>query len=611
MPNSSQLSYAEIISKIRDLKASEITDTDIAYEIIVAFADTKTQEQKLIDVLVDHARDVGVRITTSRAKNYLSAYKEDQRKNLANNYLYKPSGLCIDTGKYTCDAHGVRIVTAHNTTDVCLHPIVPICRFEDKENGEMHLGIAFNVDGCNWKTITVPRVTIASSIKIIELASKGVLVTSTNARLLSDYILTIDQLNRNIIPTISAVHRLGWMDNDTFAPFAEAVSYNGDPSMKKIYNAVCAKGDYQTWKNAVNKLRANSIISRIVIAASIASVLIRPCKMTPFFVHLWGGTGFGKSVLLKVAASIWANPAEGVYISSFNSTCNALEGKAAFLSDLPLCIDELQTAVAKGKNDFQDIVYNLSEGISRGRMRKNAEMRETSTWYNTIISTGEQPINDDNARGGASNRVLDIYLDKPIMPNDEIASLMDAILSNYGFAGKMIIDRIKNNLDKIPAWLEKYAAELRKCDVTGKQAMIGAYIMLGDRLAEAIFNDGLVLSDNDIAAYCVSESTICHEEKAMEEIYSRLLANKNKFAKKIGGESDISDCWGYELDGCYYCYQHIIKDIMFKNNYSARAVLTYARSHGYLICNPSSTAFTKTHSLGNGASARFYAIKIP
>ena len=71
---------------------------------------------------------------------------------------------------------------------------------------------------------------------------------------------------------------------------------------------------------ACQKVRSGNVFPRLILAASFASVLVKPLGGLPFFLHIWGGTEVGKTVGLMLAASVWANPEVGRYIHTFNST---------------------------------------------------------------------------------------------------------------------------------------------------------------------------------------------------------------------------------------------------------------------------------------------------
>lgn len=63
----------------------------------------------------------------------------------------------------------------------CYHPILPVERFKNLETGEEQIKIAFKRSG-RWEEIIVPKTLITSASKIVALSSRGVAVTSENAK---------------------------------------------------------------------------------------------------------------------------------------------------------------------------------------------------------------------------------------------------------------------------------------------------------------------------------------------------------------------------------------------------------------------------------------------
>ena len=69
-----------------------------------------------------------------------------------------------------------------------------------------------------------------------------------------------------------------------------------------------------------------------LMAASLSSVLLEPLGALPYVFHLWGRSGFGKTLSLMLAQSIWGNPDNGALVRTLNMTNNAMARTAAFLS---------------------------------------------------------------------------------------------------------------------------------------------------------------------------------------------------------------------------------------------------------------------------------------
>ena len=184
--------------------------------------------------------------------------------------------------------------------------------------------------------------------------------------------------------------RLGWIDGYGFSPYVEDLVFDGDLSYKHFFESVRTHGNFGKWLDLVSGIRHGGVIARLVLAASFASVLVKPCGALPFFVHLWGGTEAGKTVALMLAASVWASPKMGDYIHTFNSTSVGQELSAGFVNSLPLILDELQ--IVGDKKDFDKTIYLLAEGVGRSRGAKSGGLQKVSSWKNCILTNGEQPI---------------------------------------------------------------------------------------------------------------------------------------------------------------------------------------------------------------------------
>ena len=147
---------------------------------------------------------------------------------------------------------------------------------------------------------------------------------------------------------------MGYIPGESFFPYVDGIAFDGDASFRCLYDSIIDQsGTLDAWCNAMTEIRKGSTEARIVLAASFAAPVLSVVGSLPFFVHLWGGTGTGKTVALMAAASVWGNPATGRYVQTFNSTQVGQERTAAFLNHLPYCIDELQlTRDSKGKTNF-------------------------------------------------------------------------------------------------------------------------------------------------------------------------------------------------------------------------------------------------------------------
>ena len=183
------------------------------------------------------------------------------------------------------------------------------------------------------------------------------------------------------------------------------------------------------------------------------------------------------TVGLMLAASVWANPAMGAYVKSFNSTNVGLEMYAGFCNSLPLCIDELQ--VIKNRKTFDDTIYMLAEGVGRNRGAKSGGLQKIQTWSNCTITTGEMPISNGSSGGGAVNRVIEIDCkDEKLFADPR--GVVDVIRQNYGFAGREFVEQLRqgSTIELARNMQREIAAELQHGEST--EANQGSLILTAD-----------------------------------------------------------------------------------------------------------------------------------
>jgi uncharacterized protein (DUF927 family) len=109
---------------------------------------------------------------------------------------------------------------------------------------------------------------------------------------------------------------------------------------------------------------------RVLMAffASFTAPLLEVLGTPNFIVDFSGPTSQGKTVTLRVAASIWGNPderKEASVLHSWDSTWVWAERASAVLQSLPLLLDDTKRC-RKGAQ-VGDFIYMLANGRGRGR----------------------------------------------------------------------------------------------------------------------------------------------------------------------------------------------------------------------------------------------------
>ena len=482
---------------------------------------------------------------------------------------------------YECTDRGVR---TENGQLVCIHPIMPVGQLRNADDLTVRMKIAFNASG-RWETCCLPRAKLASSTAILELADMGVAVTNENARALSTYLSRIYYENDGILKTDFCLSRLGWLSpySDRFAPYDDNIEIDAEQAFAEKAKAVRPIGFEENWVAAVKPLIEKNLTARLVLDASFASVLVPLLQLQPFFVHVWGKTGLGKTVLLQLAAGVWGDPRPGKLIGTFNATAVGLETTAAFLHHLPVCIDELQILSAMGRSDFQQTVYLLTAGTGRTRGAKDGGLRKQNTWNNIFITTGERPLNSELSGGGAMNRSLELELTEPI--TDDFASLVRSMQNNYGFAGYRFVQLVKQRRGVLEELYTKHLEELLERGVTGKQAFAMAVLLTADDLAlfSVLDKEGTIppISYDTAAGLLLKDADVCREAQGVNYLFDMIAANPAKFPENKSPYQNY-EIWGKPRGEYTAVIGTVFDKLMRDGGYDPKAVLSYAAREGML-----------------------------
>ena len=567
--------------------------TSEPYDFLYEFRDDSFQLAQIREKMKAQAAECGIKGFIGLWNAYLESRKQRDGVPLEKATAFENQELELMSGRYCCDENGVRFSDRYGyEVEVCRHPILPIQRLVNIDSGEERLRLAYK-KGKSWRYIIAEKSTLASASKILELSASGIMVNSENAKLLSSYIFELEQLNYDIIPEEKSVGRLGWVGDHGFSPYVEGLVFDGEQSFRHMFGAVRSEGSFDEWTSIMRKVRASGTSGKLFLAASFASVILEPCGLLPFFLHAWGGTETGKTVGLMVAASVWASPKIGEYISTFNATSVAQELQASFLNSLPMCIDELQIQASSGATDFDRIIYKLTEGAGKLRGEKTGGLQRLTKWKNCIITNGEHPISSINSGGGAKNRILEFECTEKVYT--DLVGLCGIITRNFGFAGRIFVDWLKQdgNFERINAVQKRWYQEVLNADTTDKQAASASALLAADEIAtELIFKDGNALTLSELEKILTSKGEVNVHKRALDFLFDWIAANPNRFSPNEFGDYQ-GEVWGSSDIDCVYIIKSVFEKVMRDNGYNAAAFLSWAKRTGKTVCEPNRTTWRK------------------
>ena len=379
---------------------------------------------------------------------------------------------------------------------------------------------------------------------------------------------------------------MGWLNDGRFMPYVDDITYDGGegPEFDRIYRQLKPTGDENVWMDIAKSVRnGDSVPARIILAAGFAAPLVQMLDAQSFFIHIWGEKGCGKSVGLMLAASIWGNPDIGGGLAkTFSGTKVSFELMSAFCCNLPVLLDELQVINDNRKN-FDEIIYMLCEGATKGRGAKEGGLQLQRRWRTTIITTGETPIIQSNSGGGATVRTIEVnFKNMPLFYDDPTARKYAGLLkNNYGFAGKKFVQSLYEPkvVEALKMLQTKYYNELTG-DIDGKQVLSASILLAADALATtAIFKDGKNLTSEELKEFLITKEESDVNRRCYERIIDWVSANPRRFDPV---DSNNGESWGVIEGEIAYINKSVFENFLRNNGYSFKPFLNWAKLHGKL-----------------------------
>lgn len=363
----------------------------------------------------------------------------------------------------------------------------------DHHSGEERAELTYQrMDG--WSTVMVSRKAIADSRTLVaELAPVGGPVTSQSAGKIVEWLSEFEAVNTNAIERVECLGSAGWhtISGERVFVAHEAIRCEGS----KLVVAVDTRGERQRVFGAL-KPRGDDSVAHVaalkrawqadprcaaVICAAFAAPMLRPLGAPNFAIHLPGPSSRGKTSMLRCAASVYGNPNSPAWVASWNVSQAAAEIRAATLTDLPQCYDEI------GSSDpeiVERMIYDLINGSSRSRATRDFFVRESHHWHTIVLSTGERELVDDDAAAGAQVRVIQF----PVsgfgeLTGSEVDEVREACAAHAGVVGvdwlSILVDLSADDWSEHKTALAANTASLREQGGGGPmQSRVAGYFAL-------------------------------------------------------------------------------------------------------------------------------------
>jgi hypothetical protein len=194
----------------------------------------------------------------------------------------------------------------------------------------------------------------------------------------------------------------------------------------------------------------------LLIATAFASPLMRFTGQSGIVISSYSsGSAHHKTTGLKIGQATWGGP-EG--INQLTDTINSVVEKMGKTKVLPSYYDEMKASSDIEK--FAGLVMTLSGGRGKGRLGRNAEIKDVGTWDAMLVGAANDSlishlIDHDRTTEAGVNRVFEFEVDKPNPGVGQIsmgdaAKIISALKDNYGHAGMIYAEELGRSVDKLP-----------------------------------------------------------------------------------------------------------------------------------------------------------------
>lgn len=299
-----------------------------------------------------------------------------------------------------------------------------------------------------------------------------------------------------------------------------------------------------------------------------------------------------------MCASIYGNPEE--IIITFAATPISITILAEKLSGIGMIIDEKQSSF--NEKEIQRVIYTLAEGRTRLKAKKDGDLVPNKKYDINVITSGEEPIKNENSNTGSSKRTIEVYA-KGLFEDEKMSRDMHRICKKYyGTAGRKFIENIindyaeseyeeiKNKYKEIEELLEQKADNDISSYISGIAIVVLADFLVGKYFFETNFESSIEMGLKILNSLETSNE-VDVIEKAKEFIESWIIANDGSFdrhtiikdnysleddkgilTESIQKGNNRLERYGLYENNTYYILPHIFNGILLKNGYSPNKI---------------------------------------
>jgi len=262
-----------------------------------------------------------------------------------------------------------------------------------------------------------------------------------------------EQIKR--VPHVLGIPRLGWTPTHDAFMFGPMPLYTGPthptyeffaPEGTLLHNAAQAltpKGSRDEQYKAFRGLWGTSDDFKLVMALAAVSPFLEIVGAPPIAFHVAGPSGVGKTTLLRLAVSVYADPDSPLTkVDLSKDTQNYADAQCGILHNFPLLLDETTLSDPK---DLARAAYQFAVGRSKGRLtgpEQNYVPAEPLTYTLVCFMSGETSIRDEFENGGGAARLIELPTEGPLLAKDQLPTWYGFPTTHWGWMGRDVVQRV-------------------------------------------------------------------------------------------------------------------------------------------------------------------------
>lgn len=373
------------------------------------------------------------------------------------------------------DTGGLKSVT------VLPFPIVITKIFEGTYGGndeELELAF-FNPRNSCWKTFIIKRETLSKESTITQVNNYGYTIQSakdrSTAKQLMQFLNAFEKHNYYKIPRQTMVTKIGFTEGlksfSLYDPNIKIKPQGKDETDLLEKGYVMAGENLNVYVEKIKEIVADYSVPTFCYSLAFASPLLKIIDAPPFSVEICRHSGYGKSLIQKLALGVWGKPSK--LMRQWKMTLVGIERSLDFADGVITCLEDAQ--INMNDSVVADVFYMVFNGTGKIRGSKEGGTQKTPEFKGILLSSTESESSQRIKLDGIRRRMVE--LPTMVFPSKEYAKKA-GIAENelhskfYGVAGEKWTNFLLQNRDSWDKWKAEYNFIVNTFD---DEAKLGEY----------------------------------------------------------------------------------------------------------------------------------------